>query len=142
MNESTAMYGMSNFIGLYLFILGLILVEYFIRRKMKLGSLRTTPASSIGYAAMGIRSLALVGAIPLLHPMTIFYLLVVISFQFPIGGDVTFAVKWGLFLLWIGLVLCKAYLERKHLNTKSAVLTLAFGVPIIGLLYSIYTYTF
>lgn len=137
-------YEMDNFIYIYiyLFILLLTIIEFGIRRKMQLGTISGTPASMIGRAVKIVRSVLLICALPLLHPFITFMAFFVMVDNIPAIFSIFYYLKIILFSMWIFLVIVKVYFEKKYLDTKSAILTIVFAVPVIGLLYLIYTNLF
>jgi hypothetical protein len=137
-------YEMDNFIYIYiyLFILLLTIIEFGIRRKMQLGTISGTPASMIGRAVVIVRSVLLICAVPLLHPFITFMAFFVMEDNIPSIFSIFYYLKIILFSMWIFLVILKVFFEKKYLDTKSSILTIVFAVPVIGLLYLIYTNVF
>lgn len=109
---------------------------------MQLGTISGTPASMIGRAVKIVRSVLLICAVPLLHPFITFMAFFVMVDNIPSIFSIFYYLKIILFSMWIFLVIVKVYFEKKYLDTKSAILTIVFAVPVIGLLYLIYTNLF
>lgn len=139
MHELGEMFENGWFVAIYAIILVLITVEFIIRKSLKLGTLSHTPAFTVGWAVMMVRSALLLLAIPLLHPIAYF----VVFFSLMTVADsligIYFYIKMTLFALWFFFILLKAWMERKYLNTKSAVVTLLFGFAVMIPLYIIFT---
>lgn len=140
--QEFSMYGMPNLIGLFVFILLLVGIEAGIRKKWAFGTLKNTPAQKIHRIEWITKGILLFCAIPLLHYITLFFFVFAATAYIPSTLTTLMLAKWISFVFWSILMLAKAFMERKYVNTKSAVLTLSFGIPVIVLLFSIYTFTF
>ncbi|WP_372869869.1 hypothetical protein [Planomicrobium okeanokoites] len=109
---------------------------------MKLGTISHTPALTVGWAVNMVRIILLIVALPLLRIEVWFVFVLTISSLAPAIMGMFYYFKLIMFAIWILLIVLKAFFEYKYLNMKSAIITVIFAVPVIGLLYLIYTFTF
>lgn len=142
MFDVARMFEMGMFVYVYLFIILLLAIEFWIRKKMKLGTINHTPALTVGWAANMVRTTLLIVALPLLRVEIWFVFVLMITTLAPAIISMFYYFKVIMFAAWIILVISKAFFEYKYLNMQSALITVIFAIPMIGLLYFIYTFTF
>ncbi|EGA91054.1 hypothetical protein GPDM_02160 [Planococcus donghaensis MPA1U2] len=139
MNEiEEIFYQESIFIYLYMYILFHVTVEFFVRKYLKVPTLKETRYAGIYRASWILRILIILSAIAIIYPMIYVYGLLALFFGFPIGYDIFFSVKWILLFSWIILTFMRIYFEYKTLTVVSALITLFFNIPLIVFLTAIY----
>lgn len=141
-NWLSRFFEMDGFVVIYIVIVLLIAAEYLTRKKIGVRLEPGTPGRIISFWATCLRLFLLICALPLLVIETAFVMVMgMAALSFDLVLYLPY-LKWFCFIVLMLLVLAKAFFEWKFLSSTLYLVTLGFGIPIIGLLYFIYTYWF
>jgi len=130
--EYDVYFAVSIFIYLYIYIVLHVLVEFVIRKMLKLETLKETPYSRINWAVSILRTINLLGVLLLMYPFVYSFVLFMLVFDNAFAIELIFLIKRATLASWVILVFFKIFYEYKYLNIESAWVTYLFNIPVIA----------